>query len=646
MSYRDSVRVTGIQMNPIVGDLVGNTTKILNSIREEVPTCDVIVFPELSLTGYPPLDLVLRDSFIEEQNSCLSKIIQFTKDEEVFKDVHVVLGVVTKTEKGNGLYNSLVVIKAGEILLVHHKQLLPTYNIFDESRVFTPGPKYGEGRAPVLNIRGNSVGFFICEELWSNSDDPTYGGRDLVAEAVDSFHKRVSIFRRHLIKDIGLDLIISINASPADVLKVKQRTDAISKVVSTHNVPVFYLNQVGANDDQIYDGCSFVLVKELGPEIVKYADGFKEDKLRALFRRGKLNRSEDNGVDLWKTPNNVTPHIKFSDKYDMVSGNFTNIIGDPMSYAAFRKAYIIEMLKLGIKDYTEKCGFSKVTISLSGGIDSALVTTLAVLALGKDRVECTTMPSKYSSEGSVSDSEELCKNLGITLHTLAIGDIVEAQEEAYRKAFGEDMSDLANENLQAAIRGNAIMRRSNSNGSLVLIGSNKSEGSVGYFTMFGDSNGGLAPIGDLYKTEVWKISEYINWLAETNGTELNQEYGDITGGLIPEDIIVKPPSAELAEDQADINSLPEYPVLDAILKIYIEGDLIGKEEVGKCREIISNSGISEDEILRIVKLVDRTEYKRRMLAPVLRVHARSFGSGRMLPLAKGDNTFSNMWAFR
>lgn len=565
------------QINTTVGDIYGNTEKVIGFLSESE---SVVVFPELTLVGYPPLDLVQRRGFLEKQDEAIAYISKTMASSN--NGSYAVLGVISKTEDGSGLYNSLVVLDPkGKEVLRYHKQLLPTYNIFDESRIFTPGPQY---QKPTVRINGFQFLFAICEDMWSHGgNNPMYKGRDIIQESVQSS----GLFGKP-------DIIVTINSSPANIDKPSQRYDIATSVHECYGVPVVYVNQVGGNDDLVFDGGSFVVnhgdVETLGfhCEDQEYLSLTKKE-LSTLHVRSKT-------------------HCGFARTRD----------------------YVTDTILLGIKDYVEKSGFHGVTISLSGGIDSAVVAALAVRALGPDRVECTTMPSKYSSEHSVSHSKILCENLGIVLHTLEIEDIVVAQEKAYEKAFGEPMSSLARENLQAAVRGNAIMRRSNSNGRLVLIGSNKSEGSVGYFTMFGDSNGGLAPIGDLYKTEVYEVARILN-----RGNE-----------VIPDGIINKAPSAELAPGQVDTNSLPPYHILDAILALFLEGDLLLSEEASHYKKVLRDNNVSNDLIAKIVGMVDRSEYKRRMLAPILRVHKRSFGPGRVIPLAKGGGLHTDFWSFR
>lgn len=592
--------VVGVQTNPTVGDLHGNTVKVLSilqDIKAKKDFCpDLVVFPELTIVGYPPLDLVQRSGFVEEQNKCLERILEFSKS---YLSLNIALGVVTKNGHGQ-LFNSLVVVRQGEMILKVDKQCLPTYNIFDEQRIFTPGRA---DQVNILEIKGTNIGFFICEDLWSNEENKLYGGRDLIKETIAKIPK--PLFK----KKEELNLVVSINASPANIGKKLERYHTVARASEVNNVPILYVNQVGGNDDQVYDGGS------------AYYEGLNQRSLCSYFQEdcfcfGK-NQSEDSfggftRVSL-KSLGNTIYTLPPEDTY----------------------SYMCELIVTGIRDYVNKCGFNGVLVSISGGIDSALVATLATLALGSDKVECVTMPSDLSSRGSVVDSENLCSNLGVHMHKLPIAGIVKEHERAYEDSFGKPMSPLAKENLQAAIRGNLIMRRSNSTGSLVLIGSNKSEGSVGYFTMFGDSNGGLAPIGDLYKTEVFELARYLNHLKKNIGEE----------PLIPEEILTKEPSAELAEGQVDSNSLPPYPVLDAILKLFIEGDLMDQFEKNNLRSIVRDSGISHKEIEEVIQKIDRTEYKRRMLAPVIRVHKRSFGSGRVLPLAKGNRTYFDEWLF-
>ena len=598
MAY--NLTIIGAQINITVGDLVGNTRKVIERMRNSSSDVDLLVFPELTLTGYPPLDLVHRPNFIVEQDACLAQVIEESK---ASINMHVVLGVVTKTHNGNGLHNSLVVINQGRVLLTYHKQLLPTYNIFDEARIFTPGPKVN----PVLNIAGYKVGFFICEDLWGG---PLYGHRDLVREVLESAPKGLITRKRKR----AMDLVVSINASPGDLNKFNTRTEAISRVARDNHIPVFYVNMVGGNDDQIYDGASFAVGRH--GVLFTSCESFREDSMRVSFDGCFYLRSGEPDTKALSIPGFAGPS-----KPD-------HVIAAVAYYESYREAYSHALLTTAIRDYVHKCGFKRVTVSLSGGIDSALVTLLCVNALGPANVECVTMPAKFSSEGSVSDSQVLCDTVGVKLTTLPIQESVDAQLAAYEAAFGEPMGKLAQENLQAATRGNLIMRRSNSEGTLVMSCGNKSELCVGFFTVFGDSNGAMAPIGDLYKTEVRALYK---WLAEAHG--------------VPLTILNKKPSAELSEGQLDTDSLPPYEVLDAIMRLYIEGDLLTATERNEARGVIKQSGVGIDEIKRVVLMTDRNEYKRRVLGVIPRVHARAFGAGRRLPVAQGTPFLDDMWRY-
>lgn len=600
MAY--NLTIIGAQINTTVGDLVGNTRKVIACMRACSCDTDLLVFPELTITGYPPLDLVHRPNFIVEQDACLAQVIEESK---ASLNTHYVLGVVTRTQNGNGLHNSLVVIKHGAVLLTYHKQLLPTYNIFDEARIFTPGPKV----KPVLDIMGHKVGFFICEDLWGG---PLYGHRDLVREVLESAPKGLITRKRKR----NMDLVVSINASPGDLNKFYTRTEAIGRVARDNRIHIFYVNMVGGNDDQIYDGASFTM--DRSGYMCTSSESFQEDLLSVSFALGvgfyaRSGQPEQKALSIPGFTRHALPFTSNS---------------TVMTFKGYQEAYSHALLTTAIRDYVRKCGFQRVTVSLSGGIDSALVTLLCVDALGPMNVECVTMPAKFSSEGSVSDSQVLCDTVGVKLTTLPIQESVDAQLAAYEAAFGEPMGKLAQENLQAATRGNLIMRRSNSEGTLVMSCGNKSELCVGFFTVFGDSNGAMAPIGDLYKTEVRALYK---WLAEAKG--------------VPLTILNKKPSAELSEGQLDTDSLPPYEVLDAIMRLYIEGDLLTNEERTEARDVIKHSGIGIDEIKRVVLMTDRNEYKRRVLGVIPRVHARAFGAGRRLPVAQGTPFLDDMWRY-
>ncbi len=562
------MKIVAAQCNFTIGDFPGNTAKILDVITQHGQSADLIVFSELAVTGYYPMDLIDRKGFIEQQNKSIDEIIAFTKT----IPAAVVLGFIDENNGiGKPYHNALCVIEGGEIVFKYHKKLLPTYNVFDEMRHFEPGKLPG-----VWKKNGTKIGFLICEDGWNTELEPEYA--DLpVAELVDN----------------GADILISINASPSDVQKQQERIELLKAKVIKHKKPLVYVNQVGGNDELVFDGNSFVLDNSGG--YIQLCAPFTEETGIFEFNNDKI--------------------IVTSTSSDINTCNNGRTYNTPLFY---------NQTIMGLRDYTAKCGFKSVIVGSSGGIDSALTIALAALALGAENVKAITMPSHFSSSGSVNDSAELCKNLGVELYEVPIKDAFDLAVKRFTDSFGTEPSKLTKENMQARIRGQILMEYSNHFGSMLLSTGNKSEMSVGYATLYGDMNGGLNLLGDLYKMEVYALSEYIN--------ELHEEE------LIPQAIIDKEPSAELSEGQKDTDSLPPYPVLDAILRLYIEQEMLTEAEIAKERAIIEKGGFGEqaglDEVERIIRMVDLAEYKRRQAPPIIRVHRKSFGIGRRLPIVQ------------
>ncbi|SHE67193.1 NAD+ synthase (glutamine-hydrolysing) [Caldanaerobius fijiensis DSM 17918] len=531
------------QINPTVGDLVGNANKIIEYVENaKTKGAELIVFPELSVIGYPPKDLLYNPDFLHHVEIVLNDIVN------KIHDIYAIIGVVTTTGDGF-LRNSAVLVRDGRIVDKADKTLLPNYDVFDESRYFIPS-----NNIHCINIKGLKVGVSICEDIWNDKDfweRPRYN-IDVTEELV----KEDPAF------------FINISASPYNYKKYELRSHMISKIAEKYHKPIIYVNQVGGNDELLFDGSSFV-VNAKG-DITVQAGSFKEDFM--VFDIENL----DNGECI-----NVNEDI----------------------------SWIYNALVMGIKDYTAKTGFKKVAIGLSGGIDSAVTCCLAVEALGKENVLGVSMPSRYSSEGSKSDARILAENLGIEFRTYPIEDVF----KAYLKVFngdGEPLKDLAEENIQARIRGNYLMFLSNRENRLVLTTGNKSELAMGYCTLYGDMAGGLAVISDVPKTMVYELARYINRDRQ----------------IIPESTLTKPPSAELRPDQKDVDSLPPYEILDVILKAYIEDE--------KSIDEIVSMGYSEDLVRDIMKKVNRAEYKRRQAAPGLKVTTKAFGIGRRMPIAQ------------
>ena len=563
------LKITSAQINPTIGDIQGNITLMLHAARQaRHEHAHLVVFPELSLTGYYPADLLDDALFQARLGAGLEQLKLATRETP---NLHWVIGAPMRRKgPGKAFHNALLVLKNGEILLQYAKQLLPTYNVFDERRHFEPGPDV----ARVMRIGDHQVGLMICEDGW-NDEGQDYG---------------VNPFQR--LADSAPDVVVSINASPSNVGKREQRHTVFGKACRRHKLPLLYVNQVGGHDQLVYDGASFAM--DAAGHVVFEARRFAEDVTTLTF-----------------------------DNHDQ---NFTNVNGQPLATVRPEGLPTMEFYRqqivLGLRDYARRCGFKTAVVGCSGGIDSALTLALAVEALGPASVVGITMPSKFSSEGSVSDSVTLCRNLGIALMEHPIRDIVATYEVGFDAAFASPLQGLPLENLQARVRGTILMEYSNAFGHLLLTTGNKSEVSVGYCTLYGDTNGGLGLIGDLYKTEIFELCRHIN---ATAGHE-----------LIPAAIIDKPPSAELAPGQKDTDSLPPYEVLDEVLKALIEGDRLPDWEhtrsVAKMREL-GASPTGRATIERIQKLIARNEYKRRQAPPVLRLRGRAFGNGRQMPIA-------------
>jgi len=561
------LKITVAQLDYMVGDIAGNVGKMIAAAHEAAAAqADLVVFSELSLTGYYPGDLLDEPDFLARAAQGLADL-QVASQE--FPSLHWIVGApLARDGVGKRLQNALVVLKAGQVILRYAKQLLPTYNIFDELRHFAPGPDV----ARVLRIRSTQVGLMICEDGWND------GGADY---AVNPFSR---------LADAAPDLVVSINASPSDIGKREMRHQVFGAACRRHGFPLLYVNQIGGQDTVVFDGASFAV--DATGSVCYEARRFVEDVTTLTFDERGFTSGD--GAPL--AP--VSP------------------LG--LSTMAFYRAQIV----LGLRDYARRCGFTRAVIGSSGGIDSALTLALAVDALGAENVVAITMPSEYSSAGSVDDSVTLCRNLGVALHTHPIADTVAAFAAQFEASFGQPLKGLPLENLQARVRGTTLMEYSNTYGHLLLTTGNKSEISVGYCTLYGDTNGGLALIGDLYKTEVFALSRHVN---EAAGRE-----------LIPLAIIDKEPSAELAPGQRDTDSLPPYPVLDEILKLLIEGARLAPAELAHASEFVAGLRATpegEALVLRVRGLIARNEYKRRQAPPIIRVRSRAFGSGRQMPIA-------------
>ena len=561
------LRITIAQLNLTVGDIEGNVARMVAAAQQAArEQADLIVFSELSLCGYYPGDLLEESAFLQRIDAGLAALQQASA---ALPQLHWVVGAPTPAQgPGKKLHNSLLVLQGGAVRLQYAKQLLPTYNIFDERRHFEPGPDV----AKVLRIGSAQVGLLICEDGWNDH------GADY---ATNPFER---------LSDAAPDLVVSINASPSHIGKREQRHQIFGDAAHRHGLPILYVNQIGGHDQLVYDGASFAAEPDAG--VVFEAARFVEDVRTLQFDNGHFRTAD--GAPPASVPAQGLPTMDF-----------------------YRQQIV-----LGLKDYARRCGFQQVVVGSSGGIDSALTLALAVEALGADNVVGVTMPSRYSSSGSVDDSVTLCRNLGVRLFTHPIAELVAGYAQQFEDSFGQPLAGLPLENLQARIRGTVLMEYSNAFGHLLLTTGNKSEISVGYCTLYGDTNGGLGLIGDLYKTEVFALSRHVNAHA---GRE-----------LIPQAIIDKEPSAELAPGQRDVDSLPPYPVLDEVLKLVIEGERLSTPEHAAARAFVAQ--LESDEagralVQRVRSMVARNEYKRRQAPPIVRVRPRAFGSGRQMPIA-------------
>lgn len=554
-----------VQSNFVVGDIDGNTDKIIKAIDTNGETNDLTVFSELSITGYPPLDLLNDSSFISHQNKALAKIINYTKK---FPLHGYVIGHVR--EKENKLYNSLSLIENGKVLYTYDKRKLPTYNIFDEDRYFTPG----DG-GNLFKYKNKTIAFFICEDIWPENGET------------------VSVPVKSTLK--VADVAIAINASPSNVGKVKERFILAEHLVKCLKCPLIYVNQTGGYDELIFDGDSFCM----------NSNGIKVSQTK-LF-----------AVDLVSVSLDLADRKMSNGEYLIQTDNITKSIDDD--------ELLYQHATIGIRDYVKKCGFKGVVIGSSGGIDSAMVIALATDALGSENVIAITMPTQFSSEGSVSDSKSLCDKLNVKLIEHPIGNAFDTINGEFTETFecADRAFGVTQENMQARIRGLILMGYSNMFGHLVLSTGNKSEMSVGYATLYGDMNGGINPLGDMYKTEVFSLAEYYNRLHDDE--------------IIPKTIITKAPSAELAPDQLDTNSLVPYHILDKILKVYIEGDVIGELYCNFIKKLIrmhkDQGELNDDDIIKMVRLVINSEYKRKQAPPIIRCQCKAFGFGRNMPVA-------------
>lgn len=547
------------QINPTIGDLQGNRALILEAIRQaQFDDVDLLLLPELVLCGYPPLDLMERDVFRKLCYSINQEIVEATGS------TTVIFGSITENLNGTGrpCYNSAIIATQGKEVGRVHKALLPTYDVFDDLRYFEPGTLFEP-----ITIQGISFGVTICEDIWFNDNEIQY-------------HTYATNPAEQLAEQ-GAQAIINISASPFSKNKPVSRVGMLQKHARELNLPLFYVNQVGANTELIFDGDSLVL--DATGYITARTKRFETTFIEVSFDPGSGNLEAKNDAECERT-------------------------------APYKIESMFHGLVLGVRDYMRKSRLgNKALLGLSGGIDSALVAVIAAEALGAENVLAVTMPSKYSSPGSVNDSVKLAENLGIELKEIAIQPIFNSFLNQLAPLFDETEPNVAEENLQSRSRGNLLMAISNKFGHILLNTGNKSETAVGYCTLYGDMSGGLAVISDVYKTEVYDMCRWLNY-------EYYQKE------VIPQEIIDKEPSAELRPDQKDSDSLPDYGTLDQILKYYLE-DQVSRDE-------LIEKGFEPSVVDRILSLVDRNEHKRYQAAPGLKVSAKAFGSGRRWPIVQ------------
>jgi len=552
------MRIALAQINSTVGDLTGNAEKIASfAKRAEVYAAEVVVFPELAITGYPPEDLLLKPRFIADNIEFLQRI------KKRIGNIIAIIGFVDKVKKD--IFNSAAVIYQGKILGIYHKIHLPNYGVFDEKRYFKAGKGFSQYR-----VGGDRFGVLICEDVWEK--EPV-----------------------HILNQAGTQIIFNLNASPYHLGKLHAREEILKKRAKENKVCIGYVNLVGGQDELIFDGRSMI-VDQKG-KILCQAKAFEEDLLLCdLNPSPKICRKRVKGIVIARRATESPPQVK-AVKAKTLS----------------QEEEVYSALKLGLGDYVRKNHFKKVVIGLSGGIDSALTAAIAVDALGKENVAGIFMPSQFSSQESLEDSSRLAKNLGIEFKIISIEELFESYKKVLAPVFNNLPVDVAEENIQARIRGNLLMATSNKFGWLVLTTGNKSEYSCGYATLYGDMAGGFAVIKDVPKTLIFALAKYRNRISEKE--------------VIPHRIITKEPTAELRPNQKDTDSLPPYNVLDRIITAYVE-----KHQSG---EVITKKLSIPDTVTKVIRLIDRSEYKRRQAPPGIKITPLAFGKDWRMPITNG-----------
>ena len=535
------------QINTTVGDLKGNGEKILAGYQKAAQAgADLVLFPELATCGYPPRDLLLKSRFIDRNLESLETLARATGK------TGMVIGYVgrNKTGVGREATNSVALLQNGKVVAMRDKTLLPTYDVFDEDRYFEPATQN-----EVVEFNGRKIGLTVCEDVW-NDEDFWHDSRRYRLDPA-----------RELVK-AGAELILNVSASPWHWGKNKIRQDMLASLAAKHGAPLLYCNLVGGNDELVFDGSS--LAFDAKGTLIAEGAHFKEDFFMVDLKAAKPAESR----------------------------------------AIVVEESIYNALVLGLRDYLHKCGFKSAVLGLSGGIDSAITAVIAAEALGPENIRGVSLPSQFSSQGSLDDAAALARRLGIRYDVIPIQPVFESAKQQLRSVFKGLAEDTTEENMQARIRGMILMAMSNKFGALLLTTGNKSELAVGYCTIYGDMCGGLAVISDVPKTMIYKISKWVNRKEE----------------IIPDASITKPPSAELRPNQTDQDSLPPYEVLDAILEMYVV-------QMRSSAEIVA-AGFDEAIVRKIVRLIDLSEYKRRQAAPGLKVTSKAFGVGRRIPIAQ------------